>query len=534
MKKILLFVSIFGTLFTGVTSCNKFLETRPDDFLSPANYYETEAQLKIALNGVYDVMGNNALYAYRMHSFMGLDADEGYYNRSNLTIGVPVYDVSSTDAYVDGFWRYLYVGISRANMLLQNIHKPQMDESRRDVIRGEALFLRGYYYFLLVSNFNDVPLILDPVGSPSQIEFERTPAAEVYAQVVADMSEAETLVETATALGFGGRVNKSAVRGLLARVCLHMAGTQLNDVSKYADAREWARKVIESGEHELNPSYENVFVKYARDEYDIKESIWEVEFWGNRGGAHIETGRVGVDKGIQTSNMEIGFAYGFTSATPNMFELFSDRVIRTEGGIAYSEDGRREWAIAPFRYVGDNAVVTPWPAANHHDRHIGKWRRVNETSTPKDQIATPQNFPLLRYSDVLLMFAEAENELNGPAGAYVYINMVRRRGYSKPVHTPDPDVDLAGLSKEEFLQELQNERARELCFELHRKGDLIRWGIFLEQMKKVADRVALPSIPANRKFIALSYTNATERDVRWPIPNREIVLNPALTQNPGW
>src|SRR5690606_29983150 len=133
-------------------------------------------------------------------------------------------DVLANDALVGAFWRKLYEGVDRANALLSNIDKPDMDESRREVIRGEALFLRAYYYFLLVSNFGDVPLKLAVSTSPTETDYSRTPAKEVYAQIVKDMTEAEARVLPITDLNYGGRISKSAVQGILARVHLYMSG----------------------------------------------------------------------------------------------------------------------------------------------------------------------------------------------------------------------------------------------------------------------------------------------------------------------
>src|SRR5690606_19629993 len=107
-------------------------------------------------------------------------------------------------------------------------------------------------------------------------------------QIIADLTEAQGIVLKASEIGYGGRVSQSAVQGILARVCLYMAGNPINDVSKYTLARAWADSVITSGLHELNPNYADVFKNYATDTYDIKESILEVEFYGNSQGIYSE------------------------------------------------------------------------------------------------------------------------------------------------------------------------------------------------------------------------------------------------------
>src|SRR5690606_17664528 len=124
----------------------------------------------------------------------------------------------------------------------------------------------------------------------------------------------EGLVADIKTIGHGGRVSKSAVRGVLARVCLHMAGEPVKDISKYQDARKWAKKVIDDSDagHELNPDYSDVFIKYARDEYDIRESIWEVEFWRpeETGSPFNEGGNAGYVNGPRTTNKFVGEGFG--------------------------------------------------------------------------------------------------------------------------------------------------------------------------------------------------------------------------------
>jgi hypothetical protein len=265
MKRII-FLSVILALIT-FSSCKKILDTKPKDFLSPLTYYQTEEQLNLALTGVYATLSSLSTYGNSMQAFMGLDADEGYFTRTG---GVQVYNVVPSDPMITNLWGTFYSGINKANMVLENINKPVMDEQKRGVIKGEALFLRAYFYFILVSNFGDVPLKLTSTTSPGEPPLSRTPAKDVYNQILKDMTEAEGLVNPIDKIGFGGRVSKSAVQGILARVCLYMAGNPINDVSKYNDAKNWASKVINSGLHDLNPSYTQVFINYAQDKYYIK------------------------------------------------------------------------------------------------------------------------------------------------------------------------------------------------------------------------------------------------------------------------
>jgi hypothetical protein len=432
MKHIYYFMSVL--ILISISSCKKFLITKPSDFVSPENHYNTPEQLNSSLNGVYDILGHGSVYGTAYPSRIGMEADEGAYKDNSLLVGPQVYDFASGDNYVTNFWQMLYVGVGRANLLLANVDKNKdIAEDIRKQVRGEALFLRAYFYFLLVQNFGNIPLLLDPVLDPNDIIVPQSAPKIVYEQILTDMKIAETLVAPIKTIGHGGRVSKSAVRGILARVCLYMAGAPVKDVSKYADASFWAKKVIDDAEagHDLNPSYADVFTKLARDEYDIKESIWEVEFWGNTTGAYREIGTLGAWLGIPSTNTTIiGNAYGFISANGTLWKKYPNVT------TLVSEDIRREWNIASFSYNAAGVktpIVTTSPASVFWTRFPAKYRRELEVVMPRANQQTPINYPLLRFSDVLLMYAEAENEINGtpPQLAIDYVNKVRQRGYGQ-------------------------------------------------------------------------------------------------------
>jgi hypothetical protein len=528
--------SIYSILILVVlvfSSCEKFLEKEPLDFLSPSNYFETEADLTSALAGTYDILGNvyGGVWLYRA----GIEADEGWFARNSPAIGPQNFNFSSSFGDVTNIWSTLFRGINRANILLENVDKnTSIAESFRNRIKGEALFLRGYYYFLLVQSYGGVPIFTKSTASVKDIDAARNSIAEVYNQVLADMTAAENLVPDITAIGHAGRVSKSAVRGILARVCLNMAGEPLKDVSKYAEARTWAKKVIDDTQaaHSLNPDYSNIFIKIARDEYDIKESIFEVEFWGNRTDVYTETGFVGFANGPQTSNVETGNGFGGLRVTAKLYRKYN------------ANDLRRDWCIANFTYnnsgpSGSKTLITGTVTdANLYNRQAAKFRREYETLIPKAVGQTPQNFPLLRFSDVLLMYAEAENEINNnpTPSAFEAINQVRRRAFGKllpgAINVNQYDLN-SSLDYDDFKSELQDERMRELAFEQLRKSDLIRWGIFAFEMN-----VVLQNIDQNftaRPYYRIRFLNAQEsKHVLWPIPAGDIVLNKLLTQNPGW
>ncbi|SMC53879.1 RagB/SusD family nutrient uptake outer membrane protein [Pedobacter nyackensis] len=605
------------TLSTLSTSCKKLLETKPSDFLSPVNYYKTADDLQNALNGVYDILGTKSMFKTDMLYAFNAQTDEETFNLWLSSGGLAhcFYEYSSSTPEIGAFWGTLYAGISRANTLLDNIDKPSMNEERRKVIKGEALFLRAYYYFVLAANFGDVPLITKPTTSVTNVDIARTPLKLVYAQILSDMTQAEALLstQTVTKLGYSGKATKTAAQGMLARICLQMAGQPLNDKAKYQDAKAWSYKVITSGEHILNPDYSNIFIKLARDEYDVKESIWEVEFWGNGTGGLDETNQAtGNFIGILCFDESVGYSAARVNVTKKLFdayEVINPAVVAT---IRPTLDLRRDWNCANYNYGSTTtakyaAVTNPWLM------NAGKWRREYEITAPKAK-TNGMNVTMLRYSDILLMYAEAANELNGGPtdSAYKAINLVRQRGYGKllngnvlksvtvnnvgvnydtaptvtfsgggatvqatatavinattkkitainiitrgqfyqsaPTITisggngtgatatatissmNDADVEL-GMGKEEFFDLIVNERMRELCFEGHRRLDLIRWGLFVTMMK---DFNAYAKTNGGSSTAYRASGNITGRNIFMPIPSNDLTLNKLLTQNPGW
>lgn len=429
-------------LLVATSSCEKFLDTKPQDFLAPDQYYKTEAHLNVALNSVYATLKADGLYADQMLARMGLEADEGFMSDAGQLAGVSGYLASAGDPLIVKYWSTLYSGINDANLLLEHVDAAEVKKETKDIIKGQAMFLRAYYYYMLVKAFGNVPLILVSAKSPNaeEVQLPKSTVKEVYDFIYSEMVTSADLVENISKVGHGGKVTKSAVWGILARVSLNMAGRPLGDVSKYAEARKWAEKVISTGSHELNTDFRKIFINYAQDKYDIKESIWEVEFWGNNSvGIYTNGGKVGINNGIRYRNGKdpvIANAIGYLYSSATLFDKYS--YVSAPTGPSY--DMRRDWTIFPYAYSWNNgANRTDSTAVNivnkPFGRTAGKWRRKYETVEPRLDPRNSQNFPLLRYSDVLLMWAEADNELTENATpssqAIEYVNHVRRRAYGK-------------------------------------------------------------------------------------------------------
>jgi len=519
----------FALMALMLSSCD-FLDVKLQGATTEESYYQNTDQLQEALNGVYATLGEGSLYANDMLGRMGLSADLGYeyYKKDANTVGY--YQASTGDTRILGYWSACYRGISRANMLLENLDRADGAQREKNRIKGEALFLRGYYYYMLVKRFGRIPVVLTTIDDINASEkfVPQSEVAEVYEQIIRDLTEAADLVYTTDDVTEGWQVTQTTCWAMLARVCLNMAGYPANRPEMYAVAAQWAQKVIESGRHMLNPSYEQIFINYAQDVFDIKESLFEVNFWGDNEGVYKTAGMVGRNIGIESdTDSPIGFCEGMLRVNPYFYYLYE------EGDL------RRDWTISAFQYDGaGNKKMDASPDAGGiiSRKYCAKFRREYEISTSKNASYTAINFPILRYSDVLLTYAECyafDPSSADETLAYEYLNQVRRRGYGLPVETPDPTVDIAVTDSETLKQIIMDERAREFGYEMLRKDDLTRWGKLYEQMiyagKFIEGRSTQYQLAA-----LMAYESVRQRDELWPIPAREISVNPYLDQNTGW
>ena len=618
MKKIIFFIA----LVAGLCSCKKVLETKPTDFLAPETYFTNETQIQSALTGVYDCLQKGGMFsgADGLPSQFNI-ADEFFYAASSSNFP-RIYKYDSSDALTQNIWAACYTGIQRANVVIANIDKPVMDNAHRSVVKGEAKFLRAFFYFVLVENFGGVPLRKVPTPSVVDVNISRTPANEVYDFIISEMTEAEALVPPMTAYTYNERITQQTVDGILARVCLFKAGFPNNDISKYAEAAKWAKKVMDAGLNQLNPNVNQVFINMTQNLYDTKESMWEVGYYTTgTGDAYTEYGPgLGVLLGVTQPNQSYGLVNSAYRIQQHLYDMYEKDPNIVDPNIAEKAlDLRRDIFIAPFRYTNTATtapIKTYWPATNTYDRQCLKFDRTYELTTNKFQSNTPQNYSMLRYSDVLLMFAEADNEANtGPSQADIdAVNMVRRRGYGKLMngegvklitignagagYTTAPTVTINGgggsgatatatvaggkitsivlsnhgtsytsvptitfsggggtgatatatlslptdadlkpaqyADKASFRKTIQDERARELCFEGWRRLDLIRWNILVPTLQQVTIEANASSQTTYKQYAIIPGNNVSTINNYLPIPLQEMTLNKAMTQNPGW
>jgi hypothetical protein len=420
-KKFLTLSIIIGISLSG---CDKFLTELPQDTASPETFFQTKDQLTSALMSVYSPLGSTDESTYSR--FLPLEADaatDEFSLRSAGGIAANTYNASASYQAFTRCWNNLYLGIERANFLLEKLETSTASDVDKNQVKGEALFLRGYYHFLLVSFWGDIPLKLVTTKQASDVNRPRTSSKIVYDQIIKDMTDAEALVKTATAWGLTvtGRVSKTAVQGILSRVNLHAAG-RLKDNSYLPAAVSWGKKVVTSNEHRLNPDYKQIFINHSQDVNDNSECLWEVEFLRDPTGIYSEFERFGSTYGPQNNNEKFGgFMQGVYYATGTLYSSYADG------------DLRRDWTISNYLYRNTDAEqgkVYTNPATTWR-RPLAKWRREYQSpAAAAIKNFGPTNFPLLRYSDVLLTLAEADNELNGPTAENIeYVNLVRRRAY---------------------------------------------------------------------------------------------------------
>lgn len=596
-------------LFTAALPACSFLDTDPQ-IIPDDGYYNSEQKLIYGLAGVYGVLNSEALYG-NYYSLQIANADDlCYFNNYNNSESRPDrYNHSAGTAAIYDTWSKLYEGIKNANRYIEAVEKTEIDPGKLSVDIGlyiaEARFLRAYYHFLLAQAWGDVPLRVKATTSPNpnDVQMAATPQEQVL-KWCADEIEA-TIPDLYEPIdNTPSRVSQTVAQGILARVYLFMAGESVKQIDgldkkeMYRRAAYWANEVIASHKHDLNESYEEIFINMIRDQYDTQfhESMWEAEFLGDRTSATDWTnGRIGDLIGLRSqsrttnySEWACNYSYGYYNGSYTLWQLYweNDRTA-DETASATVIDKRLTWNLPGYNYRGMNnqkisyknkagetvtrylqqtqsMFKTPWvynnnfampdiegldqtienafdPADLVYDptvmcavRNAGKWRRetVYEKQMSAKSLYTTINFPILRYADVLLMYAEAINEYAGAPDdqAKEAIREIRKRAGVKT------DESLLGDYRS-FRDLVRNERGRELAFEGLRKWDLIRWGTFVEKMHNAGTNQ-----PTENKYRNVSYTNyasanyanVTARHIYLPIPTKELAVNHALRQNPLW
>jgi len=480
---------IFYTILTAmVLSACSDLDIKPDGINTAENLFETEQDAEAAVNAMYASMQTHDVYNQFMEvvQSQGTDDAEWGYGRNTSNINKLQMDKFQFDASSDliyRFWENHYKNINRTNIVLDRVADMSIDEEVKSRFLGEAHFLRAMMYFNMVRLFGKVPLVTKPTTILEGLQVRRTSTDSVYQLIISDLMASESSLPTQYSPDDYGRPTKGAATALLAKVYLTN--------KEYDKAKESAQAVMEMGQYALWPTYKQVF-DIANE--NIGESIFEIQFVGTGGtDASVSSSYQGFFKppaSVRAPEEGSFSGYGDNPVTENHYNIYSPGDNRRDVNVLY-EPG------AP------SSVQFPY--------YVNKYQDPQATNVSDGG----NNYYILRYADVLLMYAEAENELNGPTAlAYDAFNQIRRRGFGYPLEVPSPADLTAGLSKEQFLDSLMVERRREFAFEGQRRFDLLRWGKLKE-----AVTAQDPSILVLDKHIL------------FPIPEQERLVNDLLDQN---
>ncbi|GAB3316094.1 RagB/SusD family nutrient uptake outer membrane protein [Larkinella ripae] len=497
MKKI----TAIGTLLLCLTqfSCkDEFLVTTDPTRIGSDLFYKDETQFLQALNGVYGQLQGITSTAYIFQEFPSDNTtlDFNPLDRGGAA-GWEAFEFSTVNqgnGEISNVWNQYYSALYNTNYTLEKLATSTLDAAVKGPIEGQLKFIRGYFYFNLVQYFGDVVLVTSTLDKPdAAFDLARSPQAEIWAQVEKDLKEAVALLPATYPAGQSGRITKGAALGMLGKAQL----TQ----KKYADAVTTLKQITG---YSLNPLYADNFNPAKKNG---PESIFEIQYQGGN-----DLGEWSNFAYVFAPRLSAGAITGFANTAP------AGRNIPTNDLIAAYEPGdlRKDVSLKTSYTLNGTVVNIPY---------IIKYTYPH-TLTGR----TDNNWPVLRYSDVLLMLAESINEATGPsAEAFGYLNQVRKRAGL---------ADKTGLDKVALRDAIMKERRVELAFENHRWFDLRRTKTPAELTAFMnaygAKEKAKPTVDRGGiAFNALDYVFA-DNEYFLPIPAPQILISPNLTQNPGY
>jgi starch-binding outer membrane protein, SusD/RagB family len=477
MKKILILFILAGTLY----SCTKLGEN-PSAFIVKEQFFKTQANAVAGVTAVYGALisdpGEQPMYGREINFLADMTTDDLSAGPSAINPNVRALSsitYTSTDDRLQVMWRQFYTGISRANVAIDNIPAIQMDTVVKSRLVRESKFLRALFYFDLVRLWGDVPLVLhDPTSTAlNSLKTNRSPAAAVYQQIIGDLKDAESLPATYSGANIG-RATGGAAKTLLLKV--------------YLTQKDWTNAIAIAQQIINGPYGYGLFINYA----DVFNKATK------NGKEHIFSAQFEANGGLGNSSTLMGAAFaGFGSNVPA--DIPADSSVYKQ----FSDNDTRKAVTFYQSLVNPSTGVTKVFPSFYFGKYVD--RSVLLTSGQSSI-----NFPILRYADVLLMYAEALNEAQGPVSdAYNSINQVRNRANTGNL--------APGLSQADFRDSLYAERRREFVQEAQRWFDLARTGRLVQAVSKVATK-----------------TNISVKNYLFPIPQSEISLNPQLTQNEGY
>nr|WP_269686628.1 RagB/SusD family nutrient uptake outer membrane protein [Flavobacterium lacustre] len=464
------------------------------DTINTSNYPTNAAELVTLVNGAYQPLQWPKLYNMRMWT-SDIMAGNSIVGAGGGSDGIETQDnsnfVTTTDNQgVLDIWRGPWPGILMSNMVLKVAPNLSIDEDIKNRSMGEAYFLRAHYYFILVRYFGDLPLITTPQSSDSDLYPERVSKDLIYDQIISDLEKAaELLPNKSEYTGANvGRANKGAALGELAEVYLTLGNNWQKVVDLTTQVEGLGFSLNTNYADNFNPSNENSVESLFEVQYNSNGGF---SFWSNENQASWTS----TFMGPRGSNF-VGGGWGWNQPTQEFIDSYEPNDSRKDITVLYTGcpafDGKTYQATYSTTGYNVRKFLVPLSAVSSYDN-------------------SPLNFPILRFSDILLMKSEALNELGQTSQAEVPLNKVRNRAGLSNI--------ASGLSQEEFRNAVLKERRVELAFEGQRWFDLIRVN------KGQYGLDFLHSIGKN---------NATSKHLLFPIPQIERDRNPKLTQNPGY
>ena len=453
MKKLYIKISMIIISLTAFASCSDDFVNVDSNDINSEDYFNSEEDYQNALIGAYDLL--QATYINVMLGEIASDNTLAGGESATDVIGIQEIDDmihTPVNSNLRDLWGWMYGGINRTNFILE--FQDKTDFSGKEQVIAQARFLRAYYYFELVKWFGDVPLAVDKqILFGEESSYVRSPTSEVYAQIELDLMYAADnlpLVQTET-----GRVTKGAAQALLGKAYLYQ--------EKFSEAAQTLETVIQSGTYSLVTDYNTIFEAEGENS---TESVFEVQYTDLEGAGF---GCLQCSEG----NVAVGFSGVRNYEGPDFTSGFSFNVPVQEAYEAFdSDDPRRDIAILNI----DAWATATGATFGTGFEHTGYFNKKYIPRTRSDQaladlnLTNPNNYRSVRYADVLLMAAEANNRGGiDEAKAQGYLNDVRRRAFGDDLH----DITATGAS---LTNAIYLERRLELVGEGHRFFDLVRTG----------------------------------------------------------
>ena len=508
IKKILLTTAVA----VACTSCGKkYLELTNPNLQTTATFWKNDNDAIMATNAIYQSLYYDGTFLRFAQCALDMRADD--------VVSPSPWDVLSNTASFKGFnnsimqqwlWIAFYGGVTRANFVLDNLDKvPFKDATLHNRLRGEALFLRALDYYYLVTFFNNIPLITKFYENSSEYFPAQVTPQEVWNQIYQDLDEASKLLPVSYGASDLGRATKGAALAFLGKSYL------FNQQYDLASAK--FKEVMNLGGYDLMTNYGDNFTEAFENN---KESIFEIQFSREVGGTTLGWVSSPAADWSKTTARAVTFGpapFGFNDAAPSQWIVDEFKKEKTKTG----EDDPRLKATIYYNYPGCKLYGQSFQtvyAAELTKLGIKKYGNGDSGIPDEKDWRSGINERLMRYADVLMMYAECQNELGNTAECAKYIQRIRDRA-----NLPDRQAEFAALSKEQMRDRIAHERALEFALEGHRFDDIRRWG-WLKNATKLAE---LKTHDAEFN----SYVTGREY---FSIPQAEIDVNKNLRQNDGY